>query len=48
MEDLGGRQDDDAEDDLEEGQRFGGQAASASVCAMEDELLGGRTQWHRR
>ncbi len=39
MEDLSGRQDDDAEDDLAESPRVGGQAVPVSFFVIDPELL---------
>ncbi len=48
MQDLGGWQDDHAEEDLEESQRGSGQDALACRCALEQEVVGRRPEWHGR
>jgi hypothetical protein len=45
VQDLGGWQDDHAENDLEESQKGCGQDALACRCPLEQELLGGLPQW---
>ena len=47
-QDFVGRQDDHAEKDLEENQRGSEQDALTCRCALEEELLGRRPQWHER
>jgi hypothetical protein len=46
VQDLGGYQDDHAENDLEESQRGFGPDDPACRCPLEQALLGRRPQWH--